>query len=208
MKISESNSIHERIDTLVRHFCKGNKTAFGRETDILPGVLASITGGRLSKPSFELLQKIMTRYPAVNGDWLILGREPMLKNNVIDVTHEPASAKSGLDDFIEASRRIEELQTMLVSLADTVETGLSNQLRQNAESAEEIAGKKVRSKVYFVGGEAQIDAEDLLSTRLGITEEEAEKIAISDKIRAYHLDNKYGFRVSEQAVLEYLSKNK
>lgn len=208
MKIDEPNSIHERVDTLVRYFCKGNKTAFGRETDILPGVLASITGGRMSKPSFELLQKIMTRYPAVNGDWLVLGREPMLKDNIIDVTHDPALDRSGLGDFIEASKRIDELQSMLVSLADTVEMGLSNQLKDRASSATEIAEKKARSKVYFVGGDAPADAEHRLSTRLGITEEEAEKIAVSNKIRAYHLDNKHGFRVSEQAVIEYLSKNK
>lgn len=79
MTVTEPNNIHQRLGILVDYFCKGNKTAFGRETDILPGVLASIIGGRLSKPSFELLQKIVTRYPEINGDWLLLGRGPMLK---------------------------------------------------------------------------------------------------------------------------------
>lgn len=82
MKIEEPSTIHERLEILVDFFCKGNKTAFGRETDILPGVIASIIGGRKSKPSFELLQKIMTRYPEVKGDWLILGKGPMAGNTV------------------------------------------------------------------------------------------------------------------------------
>jgi hypothetical protein len=55
MEFIELDTIHERISLLVDYFSKGNKTAFGRETDILPGVLSSITGGRISKPSFELL---------------------------------------------------------------------------------------------------------------------------------------------------------
>lgn len=82
MKIQEPSTIHERMEMLVDYFCRGNKTAFGRETDILPGVIASIVGGRKSKPSFELLQKIMTRYPEVKGEWLILGRGPMTENTI------------------------------------------------------------------------------------------------------------------------------
>lgn len=74
----EMPDIHQRIGLLVDHFCAGNKTAFGKETDILPGVLASIIGGRMSKPSFDLLHKVLSRYPQVSGDWLISGQGSML----------------------------------------------------------------------------------------------------------------------------------
>jgi hypothetical protein len=97
----ELDTIHERISLLVDYFCSGNKTAFGRETDILPGVLASITGGRLSKPSFELLQKIMTRYPSVSGDWLILGRGPMIVTKAVDNgTIADSTDDSGRENYI------------------------------------------------------------------------------------------------------------
>jgi hypothetical protein len=69
--------VHERINLLIEHFAKGNKTAFAKEVGTLPSVMASIVGGRMSKPSFELLEKIMLRYPEINGSWLLAGRGPM-----------------------------------------------------------------------------------------------------------------------------------
>jgi hypothetical protein len=70
-------SVHERLNMLIEHFAKGNKTAFAKEVGTLPSVIASIVGGRMSKPSFELLEKIMLRYPDINGGWLLAGRGPM-----------------------------------------------------------------------------------------------------------------------------------
>lgn len=78
MKSNKLTTIHERMEILISHFCKGNKTAFGRETNTLPGVLASIIGGRKSKPSFELLERILTRYPEINAGWLLMGTNNMI----------------------------------------------------------------------------------------------------------------------------------
>lgn len=69
--------VHERFNALIEHFAKGNKTAFAKEVGTLPSVIASIVGGRMSKPSFELLEKIAVRYPEINGSWLLAGRGPM-----------------------------------------------------------------------------------------------------------------------------------
>ena len=75
MKTQET--VHERINVMIEHFAKGNKTAFAKEVGTLPSVIASIVGGRMSKPSFELLEKIMVCYPEINGSWLLVGRGPM-----------------------------------------------------------------------------------------------------------------------------------
>lgn len=74
--------MHDRIAQMVDHFCKGNKTAFGRGADIQSGVLAGIIGGRKNKPSFEVLQKILTGYSDVSPDWLLFGRGDMLRPEV------------------------------------------------------------------------------------------------------------------------------
>jgi hypothetical protein len=76
--MSTEVSVHERINQLVEHFAKGNKTAFAKEVGTLPSVIASIVAGRMSKPSFELLEKVMLRYPEISGNWLLAGRGPML----------------------------------------------------------------------------------------------------------------------------------
>lgn len=79
LEINEVDTVSGRIIKLVDHFCKGNKTAFGRAADIQSGVLAGIVGERGSKPGFELLQKMLTAYPTVSPDWLLFGHGPMLR---------------------------------------------------------------------------------------------------------------------------------
>ena len=86
LQINEVGTVGERINKLVDHFCKGNKTAFGRAADIQSGVLAGIVGGRGSKPGFEILQKLLTAYPTVEPTWLLFGRGPML----LDGAAQPA----------------------------------------------------------------------------------------------------------------------
>jgi hypothetical protein len=78
LKIEEIGDVQDRVERLVNHFSKGNKAAFGRKADIQSGVLAGILGGRRNKPSFELLQKLLTAYPSVEPNWLLFGRGPML----------------------------------------------------------------------------------------------------------------------------------
>jgi hypothetical protein len=73
------STIHQRIQMLIDHFSTGNAAAFGRGCDMLPSVLASIVGGRQSKPSFEALEKILAGYIAVSAEWLVMGRGPMLR---------------------------------------------------------------------------------------------------------------------------------
>lgn len=66
---------------LINHFASGNKTAFGRIAELESGLLAGIVGSRQSKPSFEVLQKILTGYPTVSPDWLLFGRGVMLREH-------------------------------------------------------------------------------------------------------------------------------
>jgi hypothetical protein len=86
LEIKEKGTIADRLNQLVDHFCKGNKTAFGRAADIQSGVLAGIVGGRGSKPGFELLQRILTAYSTVEPNWLLFGNGPMLKDSVESTT--------------------------------------------------------------------------------------------------------------------------
>lgn len=46
--------------------------------EIQPANVSHILSGR-SKPGFELLQKILRRFPHLNPDWLLLDKEPMYR---------------------------------------------------------------------------------------------------------------------------------
>ncbi len=57
--------------------------------EIQPANVSHILSGR-SKPGFELLQKILRRFPRLNPDWLLLDREPMYRSDT--ETEERSSA--------------------------------------------------------------------------------------------------------------------
>lgn len=54
----------------------------GQLADLLginPAAISHILAGR-NKPGFDLLQKILRRFPQINPDWLLVDRGPMYRN--------------------------------------------------------------------------------------------------------------------------------
>ena len=71
------NSIHQRMKQLVDTV--GTKNSFSKAIDVNPSVIGNIVGRRLSKPSFEVIEKIIQKFPDLSLDWLILGKGEMWK---------------------------------------------------------------------------------------------------------------------------------
>lgn len=127
--IEEIGTVGERINRLVDHFCKGNKTAFGRAADIQSGVLAGIVGGRGSKPGFEILQKLLTAYPTVEPTWLLFGRGPMLAGENVTLVQE-------LPKLPKLDFSAEQLEAALRHVL-TIEMGLGEAAKREADEARE-----------------------------------------------------------------------
>lgn len=72
--------ISDRIESLITHFCNGNKSLFAQRIGVRPSVIGNITGERKGNPSFEVIQKILNAFASVNPDWFILDRGPMLRS--------------------------------------------------------------------------------------------------------------------------------
>lgn len=72
--------------------------------DIQPSGISHILSGR-NKPSFDLVQKILRRFPRVNPDWLLLDKDEMYRT--IDIEPKPATSQSisteELDDTMQQS---------------------------------------------------------------------------------------------------------
>lgn len=73
--------ISDRIEALITHFCKGNKSLFAQQIGVTPSVIGNITGERKGNPSFEVIQKILDAFASVNPDWFILDKGPMLRDS-------------------------------------------------------------------------------------------------------------------------------
>jgi hypothetical protein len=74
-------SVNTRLADLLNLLSLSN-TAFSAKLSVVPSVVANIIGGRQSKPSFELLEKIGNAFPEVSMEWLVRGKgDPFLKIN-------------------------------------------------------------------------------------------------------------------------------
>jgi hypothetical protein len=70
--------VSERIAQMVDYFHKGNKSAFAKAVGISNQSLGEIVGARQSAPSFAALQKMLTAFPEVRMEWLVMGKGEML----------------------------------------------------------------------------------------------------------------------------------
>lgn len=75
-------SINERIQRLIDDFENGNQKAFSEKLGVAPSSLNGIVGARQSDPSSKILNSILEVYANVNAEWLLMGREPMIKKSI------------------------------------------------------------------------------------------------------------------------------
>jgi hypothetical protein len=192
-EINEVGNVHDRIVQMVDHFCKGNKAAFGRATNIQSGVLAGLIGGRKNKPSFEVMQKIMTGYPSINPIWLLFGRGSMTQEEF------PAEAPAATVKYL----TVEESRRQIAQLKQEMQEDAASLIGALKDSEKLL-------QVYRIGG-AHTGGRKL-ADRLGMTEEEARELVLNGQIRSTYIgkdnerahQNGVSYFISEEAVREFL----
>ncbi len=63
-------------------FLKDNSMSyakFAEAMDVVPARISHIMNGR-NNPSFDFIETMLTRFPEINPDWLILGQGPMYRD--------------------------------------------------------------------------------------------------------------------------------
>ncbi|MEG2365938.1 MAG: helix-turn-helix transcriptional regulator [Alistipes sp.] len=107
--------------------------------EIQPSGISHILSGR-NKPGFDLLQKILRRFPRINPDWLLLDSEVMFRDS------ETATSPVEGRDMFDLSARPEMLTSNTQRpTSDSPATTLPQQPLQRAASAAEV----VRVTVFY-----------------------------------------------------------
>lgn len=71
--------IRERIQYIVTVLFDGSRRSFALKIGIVPGTVDNVLGVRASKPSVEMLEKIMDKIEGMNAEWLLTGKGEMKK---------------------------------------------------------------------------------------------------------------------------------
>lgn len=73
-------TVNERIKILVDTFANGVPARFAKQIGVSATVIASyMPGGRESKPSYEVLLKILETFKQLRTDWVMSGEGTMIK---------------------------------------------------------------------------------------------------------------------------------
>src|SRR5438094_80611 len=70
----------ERIEKILESFSL-SPSRFADDVGIQRSGISHILSGR-NKPSLELIQKVLLKYPEINSDWLVQGIGPMKKEMI------------------------------------------------------------------------------------------------------------------------------
>ncbi|MCX6350612.1 MAG: helix-turn-helix transcriptional regulator [Bacteroidetes bacterium] len=75
----KKEDINERI-VMVMDYYKFTPSIFADELGIIRSSMSHIINGR-NKPGLEVIQKLLVRFPELNPDWILSGKDEMLKTD-------------------------------------------------------------------------------------------------------------------------------
>ena len=83
------NTINERFNLILKEKYAGNVSEFARKSGIPQPTLNNIVGNRLSKPSFDSIEKLINSDETINPEWIITGKGQMVKEQDMLRVHHP-----------------------------------------------------------------------------------------------------------------------
>lgn len=102
-------TINERLSLLIKALGLNNNS-FAKKLNVNPAVTFNIIEGRRTKPSYDLLEKIVFTFDNINLYWLLKGEGDMFRQNPTplntDENPEPTTREpDGRDEFIELLKK-------------------------------------------------------------------------------------------------------
>lgn len=76
----------DRILSIIKYFHL-SPSDFAEEIGVQRSSISHLISGR-NRPSLEFVQKILTRYPDINTEWLLSGKGEMLRNGINPISNE------------------------------------------------------------------------------------------------------------------------
>lgn len=122
-------------------------TKFADEIEVQRSGISHILSGR-NQPSYDFLVKIMTRFPDINSEWLILGKGVMLRSdNTVNqplIIKESSAAVKQMDLFSEKMIKDSESKPPFTHNKVTNVTTISRILLLNSDGTFDVfhAAKK------------------------------------------------------------------
>lgn len=107
---------------------------FAELLGIQPSGVSHLLGGR-NKPSFDLVQKILRRFPHINPDWLILDSEQMYRTDADDQSASTSAVENVSSEMAVNGENISATQNIAFSESSQTSTPGVEQMMARAATA-------------------------------------------------------------------------
>lgn len=123
------STINDRIKLIVNQMFNGNTSEFERASKINPSTVKNIIGGRLTKPSYDVLEAIIRNNVLLSAEWLMRGEGDMLKQSgdgdmIISNDLSPSDKDHEIDilkKYLKFSKEtIDKLRSTIAGLEDEI----------------------------------------------------------------------------------------
>jgi transcriptional regulator with XRE-family HTH domain len=114
----------KRILAVLDHF-EFTPYKLGKELNFSQSSLSSLLAGK-TNPSFEFMHKLLSKFPILDANWLILGKGEMFLNSDIKVKRK----SNHPSDLMESKNAIIALMSENIRLKDEKIERLTNELRE------------------------------------------------------------------------------
>ena len=137
-------SISERLQFIIDEIFGGNKAAFARAIDIAPTSISNYLGKeRASKPSSDILEKIVNSVDKINAYWLLTGKGDAFASNTQYSTLENRKEnEDNISEYITCIHNLSEASKKNAE-ANILNAEANNRNSQNLEKLIQIIGSKL-----------------------------------------------------------------
>lgn len=126
--------INDRIEFLITAL-KLNPNSFAEKLGVSTTVIYNIIKGRRTKPSYDLLLKILSVYTHINTDWLLTGTGTHWINNTTVVAYPKQKLEEKIEWLIEKITADQNQNVEAVELAE-LSSLLLSELKERRKSNE------------------------------------------------------------------------
>ena len=137
-------SISERLQFIIDEIFGGNKAAFARAIDIAPTSISNYLGKeRASKPSSDILEKIVNSVDKINAYWLLTGKgDAFVSNTQYSTTENQKENEDNISEYITCIHNLSEASKKNAE-ANILNAEANNRNSQNLEKLIQIIGSKL-----------------------------------------------------------------
>lgn len=124
-------TINERLRLLIRELGLNNNS-FAKAIGVNPVVTFNIIEGRKTKPSFDLLEKILFTFDNVNAYWLLKGEGAVFRTNIKSAQKQSMPSQPSVTNPSTPS-----IET-IISEHQKIIVAISNQLEESTKTNKEL----------------------------------------------------------------------